>query len=139
MKNINFTFLDKPRVNNLNLIEKVLHDVGEEIYKYAKGYFNYVVTTTIVNNEITEGSLYIMVPEISYDYKIMSLEYKDVENVELKFYTLITNQIEPSEINIKESLEKLENRIVQLLETNLVNQTFKYLVDQVELKRENRK
>ena len=62
-------------------IERVLHDFGEEIYAYAKEYFNYIVTTTTENDNVRDASLYIFVPEIGYNYKILEVSYNDAENV----------------------------------------------------------
>lgn len=139
MGRLSLNFLEKPiGLDELNPIEAILHEYGEEIYQYAKGYFNYIVTTASFNEEIHEASLYIIAPEIGYDYKVLTLEYKDIETVTANFFTLKTGKTESDDISIKGGWNEVYNRLTQLLNTNLANQTFKFLVDQIELKREQR-
>lgn len=139
MGRLNLNFLDKPiGLENLNPIEAILHEYGEEIYQYAKGYFNYIVTTSSYNDEIKEASLYIIAPEIGYDYKVLNIEYKDIETVITSFFTLKTGKTESDEISIKDGWLNVNNRITELLNTTLANQTFRFLIDQIELKRENK-
>jgi len=139
MGRLKLNFLGKENVTpKLNQIESILHEYGQEIYDYAKGYFNYVVTTTSVEDDVTDASLYIIVPEIGFDYKVLELSYKDINNVTLRFFTLKTNQQEIDEIEIKNNWDKVYNRISQLLNTKLANETFRFLIDQISLKRESR-
>lgn len=139
MGRLKLSFLQKENIQSeLNPIEKIMHEFGQEIYEYAKGYFNYIVTTTSFEDDLKEASLYIIVPEIGYDYKILELSYVDVENVELKFFTLKTREIEVDRICFKKNWDLVYDRISELLSTPLANQTFKFLVEQVDMKRENR-
>jgi hypothetical protein len=139
MGRLNLNFLEKPiGLENLNPIEAILHEFGEEIYQYAKGYFNYIVTTSSYDDEIREASLYIIAPEIGYDYKVLTIEYKDVETVTTSFFTLKSGKTESDEISIKPDWSNVYIRISELLNTNVANQTFKFLIDQIELKRENK-
>lgn len=139
MGRLNLNFLSTPNNHaNLNPIEAILHEYGQEIYDYAKGYFNYIVTTTSFEDDIRDASLYIVVPEIGYDYKILELSYIDIENVELRFFTLKTEQTEIDNISINGNWDLVYDRITQLLNTTLANITFRFLVDQINLKRECR-
>ena len=139
MGRLKLNFLEKPvDLSQLDPMEGILHEYGQEIYDYAKGYFNYVVSTTSWNDKIREVSLYIIVPEIGYDYKILSIIYKDVENVITNFYTLKTEQNETNHISIKDGIEGVHIRLTELLNTTLANGTFKFLVDQVVQKRESK-
>jgi len=137
MGRLKLNFLEQPiDMSQLNPIEAILHEYGQEIYQYAKGYFNYVVSTASWNDEIKEASLYIIVPEIGYDYRILTVRYQDVENVTTHFYTLKAEQTETDKINISQGWDDVHSRLTELLSTSLANQTFKFLVDQVNLKRE---
>ena len=139
MDGLNLNFLDKPNgPENLDPIEAILHEYGEEIYQYAKGYFNYIVTTSSYNDEIREASLYIIAPEIGYDYKVLNIEYKDVETVITSYFTLKTGKNESDEVTIKNGWHDVYKKITKLLNTTLANQTFRFLIDQIELKRESR-
>lgn len=138
MGRLTLNFLNDPNSSVvLNPIESILHEFGQEIYDYAKGYFNYIVTTTSFEENIRQASLYIIVPEIGYDYKVLELSYKDINNIELRFFTLKTEQTEVDIIDININWDAVYNRISQLISTNLANETFKFLVEQVKLKREN--
>lgn len=139
MGRLKLNFLDdfhSPK--SLNPVEQVLHDFGQEIYDYSKGYFNYVVATSSEYDEIKDASLYIIVPEIGYDYRILNIEYINVDTVQTRFYTLKTNQTESDEISIAKGWNKVYDRISELLSTPLANTTFRFLVDQVNIKRENK-
>lgn len=137
MRKLNLHFLDSiDKTVELSPIEKILHEYGQEIYDYAKGYFNYIVTTTSFADDISGASLYIIVPEIGYDYKILELSYKDVENVNVKFFTLKTEQVENDIVNINgNDWSLVRARISQLLSTDLADSTFRFLINQVHLKR----
>jgi hypothetical protein len=138
MSLLNLNFLEQPiDLKELNPIEAILHEYGQEISQFARGYFNYVVSAASFNDsEVREASLYIIVPEIGYDYKIITLRYVDIENVSAVYFTLKTEQTEVSRINIENNWENVYSRISELLSTQLANRTFKFLVDQVDLKRE---
>lgn len=139
MKRLKLNFLEQPiDINSLNPIEAILHEYGQEIYEYAKGYFNYIVSTSSFNDQINESSLYIVVPEMGYDYKILTLRYNGVEKVTLYFYTLKTQQIENDQISIKKDWEDVHLKISALLNSDLANRTLKFLVDQVNLKRNSK-
>lgn len=141
MKELKLRFLDRPQANKVDPIEKILHDTGSKICEYAIGYFNYVVTTTsdVYRNQVEEASLYILIPAISYDYKIITLSYLDVERVKIQFFTLKTNQNEDVIANIKEGKDDLENKLNDLLNNSLADETFRFLINQVETKKESRK
>ncbi len=139
MSKLKLTFLGQSsRFGSLKPIETVLHEYGHEICEYAKGYFYYIVTTTSVYDEIKEASLYIIVPEIGYDYKILSIDYFDIENVIVRYYTLKTSQIEENKISIKGGWDLVHQKISELLSTTLANETFRFLINQVLMKKEDK-
>lgn len=137
MSDLNLNFLKHKEINwdTLDPIEKILHKYGQAIYEYAKGYFNYVVTSGAFENSIREASLYIIVPKIGYDYRILTLSYEDAEHVKVSFYTLQSKQEEADSINFKQGWDKVEGKVQEFLSSTLANKTLKFLVDQVEEKR----
>lgn len=139
MEKLKLTFLGQNNHQKLSLLEDILHTYGKEICTYAQGFFNYIVTTTLEYNVVKEASLYISVPEIGYDYKVISLIYHDNDTVEVQFYTLKTAQIESDIINVRINPDLLDKKIAALLSTTLANTTFKFLVDQVLMKRNGSK
>ena len=139
MNKLQLNFLDQQEISaKVDPIERVLHDFGEEIYAYAKEYFNYIVTTTTENDNVSDASLYIFVPEIGYNYKILEVSYNDAENVTVRFYTLKSRQTEETVINIKAGLNQLYEKISNILNTKLANEIFRFLVNQVRIKKETR-
>ena len=139
MNKLQLNFLDQQEISaKVDPIERVLHDFGEEIYAYAKEYFNYIVTTTTENDNVRDASLYIFVPEIGYNYKILEVSYNDAENVTVRFYTLKSRQTEETVINIKAGLNPLYEKISNILNTKLANEIFRFLVNQVRIKKETR-
>mgnify|MGYP006295151107 CR=1 FL=1 len=146
MDNLKLNFLDQDQQinweNNLDPIEKILHQYGQKIYEYAKGYFNYVVTTAsfAYDDEIREAALYIIIPEIGYDYRVLTISYEDANHVNVSFYTLQAKQQETESINIKEEdwEDKVKAKVEEYLSSSVANNTFKFLVDQVEEKRTHR-
>jgi len=134
-----FNFLNKVNDIENNQIYQLLNKYGKEIYDYAKEYLNYIVTySTTENNNISSISLYILVPEIKYEYKILEIELSNYKNNKVKsiFYNLITKQTEINEIDITNGSQGLDNYINDLLSLDLTNKSFRFLIDQVELKRE---
>ncbi len=151
MERLKLTFLEvsegTPVIKvNLDPVEEILDSIGKEIAEYAKGYFNYIVTTSSVYDNhipalvINEASLYIIVPELGYDYNIFNLSYNNTRTeVILNFYTLITDQIEPVNFSISDDQEwddKVTDRIVKILNSGLANETFKFIVNRIKIKRE---
>ena len=132
MEKLNLNFLNEPDRRKLDPIEQVLYRFGDEISRYARGYFNYIVTTTLEYEMVREAALYIVVPEIDYNYRVLSLTYLDIANVKIEFFTLKTEQVETLEV----SITLLEAEISRLLSTRLANSTFRHLIDLATLKKE---
>lgn len=141
MEKLDLNFLGEAGVSKeMNPIEEILHEYGAEICKYAKGYFYYIVTTSYHYDVVDEASLYLIVPEIGYDYKVLTIAYtyKDTGAVTIQYFTLETKQAETHEESIVQGLDAVRNKVRQLLSSPLANSTFKFLIDQVNLKRENK-
>ncbi len=139
MKKLKLNFLESETLLPEIGIDSVLHQIGKEIREYARGYFEYIVTSTIVENVTTDATLYIIVPEIGYDYRIIHVSLYDITLVELNYFTLKSQVTESLMVNISDGLglENLYDSIAELLSTNLSNQTFRFLINQVDAKRES--
>ena len=124
-------------VGKPNSLESILDEFGREISEYSKGYFDRMITTTKTNDISTSSTLYIIVPEIGYNYRVLNLRVENENKILLTYFTLKSQATESDIIDISLNVESLYNRISELLSTNLANQTFKFLVDQVDIKREN--
>jgi hypothetical protein len=122
-------------------IEDILIKYGEAIGEYTKGVFSYIVTSGGNEGVSTTFSLYILVPEIGYNYQVLSLNMKDVETVSLHYFTLKTQQSRIEEIKIdamRNNYTAVDPVVKRLLETPLANETYKFLYNQVLMKRESR-
>lgn len=137
MINLNLTFLDDDYKKGLDIIEKILHDAGKQIVSYALGYFNYIVSSTEEDGIVKESVLYLNVPEIAYDYRVVTLRYIDVATVEVIFHTLSTYSVITSKAIITRGTKDLEQAIEDIFHTSAVNDTFKFLVDEVNKNRKN--
>ena len=139
MEKLNLTFLDGIQMPTMaDPIEGMLHKFGQQIYDYAKGYFNYTVITTSSEDNVSNATLYIFVPEIEYDYKVLSLSYEDRETVTVRFYTLKTKQTAVATVKINDGLEQLYEKVNEFLTSTLANETYRFLVFQVNMKREHK-
>jgi len=119
-------------------MESILDEYGIEIATYSKGYFDRMITTTKENNQTTSATLYIIVPEIGYNYRMLNLRFEKRNFYQLTFFTLKSHAEEVSAIDTTINLAPLHNKIIELLSSRLANETFKFLVNQVDAKRENK-
>jgi hypothetical protein len=138
---LNLTFLNNPMPLGDHPIEKILHKYGQGLYDYTKGVFNYIVTTGGFEGETTTFSLYILVPEIGYDYQILNLKIKDVNTIELFYFTLKTQQTEIEAITVdvmRNDFAAVDPVVKKHLESPLSDATYRFLINQVLTKRETR-
>jgi len=142
------TFLDGRNQSDEHFsdpIEAILHRHGREITEYSKGYFNHVVSVTSdrdffhgTEGRVTDCSLYLIVPEMGYDYKIMTLRYDFNRTfVDVIFFPLNSTNNESSRFPVREGwIHHVYEYSADILSSALANQTLKFLVDQVDMKRE---
>jgi cytoskeletal protein CcmA (bactofilin family) len=135
MTKLNLNFLNNPhQVDQPNLIS-LLEIFGKEISEYAKDYFSYIVTSSINEGVLTGFSLYIIAPEIGYDYKVINVEILSVKDLRITFFTLISKQTEIIDIDISEGTKEYVEILSKLLSNSLFNSSLQFIVDQILLKR----
>jgi hypothetical protein len=134
MEKLNLNFLND--LKGIPNIPKMLSKYGEQIKSYADDYVDYTITTTSINDVIKTYSLYLIVPEIGYDYRVVSLDISGLEIVELTYLTLITKQTEVYKIDVKKDLSVLEDKLNFIFGHELFNASMRFLVEQVHIKRE---
>ena len=138
---LNLNFIDHNPPKGEHQIEDILHKYGEAIGEYTKGIFSYIVTSGGYEGQTTTFSLHILVPEIGYNYQVLHLNIKDVETVELHYFTLKTNQVGGEDIRVdamQNNFTAVDPVVKKYLETALANETYKFLYNQVLMKRESR-
>lgn len=135
MAKLNLNFLNSAnQVDQPNLIA-ILENFGKEITEYAKEYFSFIVTSSSSEGVLIDFSLYIVAPEIGYDYKVISVEILNVKDIRISFFTLLTKQVEHYDIDISEGTKTYEVKLSELLSTALFNKSLEFIVDQILLKR----
>jgi len=135
MKTLKLTFLDAHNIDKPNLIA-ILENYGKEIAEYSKDYFSYLITSGSFEGVLTDFALYIVVPEIGYDYRVINIEIIDISTIQIQFLTLITKQTEKYKIDISKGTEEFENKLNEVLSSVLFNASLRFLVEQVHLKRQ---
>jgi len=128
-------FLNNPyQVDNPKLIE-ILENFGKEISEYGKEYFYHIVTSTCDEGRLHDISLYILAPEISYEYKAIHVDVLNVAELSISYLTLVSKQTEKYRIEYSNGTQQYENRLREILSSSLFNISLKFLVDQILLKR----
>jgi hypothetical protein len=135
---LNLHFLDQPTAGQPNEAS-ILEDYGKLIEQYASGYhLRTVVTTTNADGQFLDCSLYVVVPEIEYDYKVLTVERTSVTNGRILFFTLRTSQVEQFKVDFSQGFEDYQAKLREILNSGLFNISLRFLIDQVELKRRSR-
>lgn len=135
MRSLKLNFIPNHLRVTMNPIEDLLHEIGSQIGKYARGYFNYVVTTSEEFKEIKEATLYILAPEIDYDYKILTLEYQDISNVKMQFFPLDTIELQNLNNVRIFGLNELESKLFDIIDSSVSNDSLGYLVKSIHFRR----
>lgn len=134
MNRLKLNFLDEDSGYDHELT-KILHSYGKEIADYSQGYFDHLVTTTLTEGQFLGASLYIIVPEISHQYKILDINLGDsIDKITLTYIPLKTDQRDDFTINIKNGLKDLTDKIEEVLNSNLVQAAFRHLINLVQIK-----
>lgn len=135
MAKLNLNFLNNPhKVDQPNLIS-ILENFGKEISDYGSDYFSHIVTTASNEGVLSDFSLYILAPEIGYDYKVINVEILSVKDLKISFHTLLTKQTETCNLDISKGTFEYEKKLAELLSNNLFNTSLQFIVEQILLKR----
>lgn len=136
MKKLKLNFLDNPhQVDQPNLIA-ILEGFGKEISDYAKDYFSYLITSSSAEGVLTDFTLYILAPEIAFEYRVINVEIVNVVELRIFFFTLITKQTQKFDVDISKGTDKYENKLKEILSNSMFNASLKFLVDQINMKHE---
>lgn len=134
MNRLKLNFLDEDSGYDHDLT-KVLQSYGKEIAVYSRGYFDHLVTTTSSEGQFLGASLYIIVPEISNQYKILDINLgNSMDEIILTYIPLKTDKREDFIISIKNGFNGLTDKIEEVLNSSLVQATFRHLINLVQIK-----
>lgn len=120
----------------INYCIETLKKYGELICKGKETYITNIVTETSHNNKISSFALYIIAPEISYDYRAISVDIIDNSKLQVNYHTMKTKQTQPFELDVTTSLSDYENILKDITSNSLFKYSIEFIINQIELKRE---
>jgi hypothetical protein len=123
------TNIDRPDIVN------VLKAFGSEISREYKPYIQDLVSETSSDGQLHGCSLYIIVPEIAYEYKVVDIEIKNVALCQVRFITLATGQAEKYNVPIDNGTAALIGCLNLIRSLGLFKLAIESLVQRVDLKR----
>lgn len=136
MSKLKLNFLDEDNGYN-HPLTNTLNIYGTEISQYSQGYFDHIVTTTSTEGQFLGCSLYIIVAEINTQYKILDINIgNSVDEIIITYFPLKTPEVESYTINIKNGLDELTEKIESILNSALVQATFRHLINMIQVKKE---
>lgn len=124
-------------INRPDLVN-ILEEFGNQICKNKKDYLTNIVTVTSSSGQLIDFSLYIIAPEISFEYRVINVEVVNINKLKIRFFTLITNQSQHFDIDILNSTINFENKLISISNSSLFQSAIQHLINQVDLKREYR-
>lgn len=137
MSELNLNFLDNEYSKNETTYFDILKKYGDLICKYAKGYFDQIVTATKIEGEVQTVSLYILATELPYEYRIMSIEVINISTIKITLFP-ITEAPKVISVNIIAGIGIVEDKVKEYLESPIANQSLHLLVSKVNLKRKSK-
>lgn len=130
-------------MNNPHQVDKpdmivILENFGKQVCSDKNKFITYTVTTTSSEGVLIDFTLYILAPEISYEYRAINVEIIDVENLKIRFFTLATKQSEHYDIDISTGLIHFQNKLLEIQNLELFKAAIDFLINQTLLRREHR-
>ncbi|MBN1968525.1 MAG: hypothetical protein JW870_04080 [Candidatus Delongbacteria bacterium] len=138
MEKLKLNFLDNPQQLVQQSLISIMENFGKQICDYGKEYFTSLVPYTSRDGVLIDFSLYIIAPEIKYDYKVVNVELVGSTKLKVVFFTLITNQTEYYDIDITNGTAEYERTLIEIFSTKLFNESLRFLVNQILQKRDYR-
>lgn len=130
--------MDNPhQVDRPDLIA-VLERRATQACESRKAYITPIFAVSSTEGVLLDFTLYILAPEIKYEYRVLNAEVVDVSNLKLTFFTLKTKQAEHWNVDISKGLEQYESLLNTILTNGLFSASLDFLVNQVLLKQEHR-
>ncbi len=122
-------------INRPDLVN-ILEEFGSLICKNKKDYLTSIVTVTSSNGQLIDFSLYIIAPEISFEYRVINVEVVNINKLKIRFFTLITNQSQHFDIDISNTTTNFNKKLISISNSTLFQSAIQHLINQVDLKRE---
>lgn len=131
-------------MNNPHLVDRpdlieIVDSFGNEVCNRMEEYYTPIVTVGSSEGQLIDITLYFLAPEISYEYRALYIEIKDVSNLKIHFFTISTKQSEQYPVNISTGTLAFQNKLYEIKNLGLFRAALDFLVNQTQLKREHRK
>lgn len=123
-------FIDKPK------ILEILDGFGRLVCKNYKDLLEPITTTTSSDGVLMDCTLYILAPEINYEYRAIEIVVLDQNSLDVSFYTLATKKHQSFLVSIQNDLNDLHRILLGISRMNLFKRALESLRIQVELKKE---
>lgn len=128
--------MNNPHQVNSPEIIKILDDFGKQVSESQKGFLTFVTTSSSSEGILLDTSLYILAPEISFEYRAINVEVLSVSDLKIRFFTLATNQSEHYDIDISKDLTQYQKKLNEIQNYGLFKAALEHLVNQILLRRE---
>lgn len=129
-------FLQVPRQSNDDNLLRILSDIGKQISTYAKEYFNCIVTSNSKEGLLTDLTLYILAPEIKYEYRAIEVRISRISGLTIIYNNLVSGRLETYRINQSNGTKDFQAKLDEIMSSDLFNASLRFLVDQIHLKRQ---
>lgn len=120
----------------LNSCIEILKEVGKTICNGKETYITSFVTETSQDNQIKAFALYIIAPEISYEYRAISVDVLSSTELQVNFHTLKTQQTQPFNVNVLINLDEYNSALSKITSNSLFKYSIEFITNQIDLKKE---
>jgi hypothetical protein len=115
---------------------EILKEVGKNICNGKETYITSFVTETSQDNQIKAFALYIIAPEISYEYRAISVDVLSRTELKVNFHTLKTQQTQPFNVNVLINLNEYNSALSKITSNSLFKYSIEFITNQIDLKKE---
>lgn len=136
MSSLKLNFLDDGYSKNEVTYVDILNKYGTEIVEYAHGYFEHAVTSTSIEEDVKDITLYILAPELPFEYRLMNVEILNINTVKLSVFSLIKSAITIN-LDVTDGISVVETKVKEYLGSTFTQESLRLLATKVNLKRKS--
>jgi len=140
MSDLKLDFIRR-KVAKQHPVVEILDKYGKNISEFAKQNGKDYLTSVVVSGteaifgeptDFVEFSLYVIAPEIDYDYKVLNVDIRNQNKAKIVFFPLNLRQSQIMEVDTSKGYGDLENKVNEILSSDLANDSYAYIIDQVD-------
>jgi len=118
-----------------NALIKILEKYGNNICLEKNGYLKPLMAESEAAGNPFNFTLYILAPEIAYEYRVVNVQIVNGSKLVISFYTMATQQIEQYIVDGSEGIGGYEMKLMEIFNLGLFKAALDSLVMQIETKR----